>query len=107
MELRSVNERRVQKSNTHNLHVASDGQRRLSGIRNFTREPLVPPAVREEPIMSTVHRILLSAFARSARPLAGRRLAGNVGAMAQQSTGSDVLTCTPWAGLYVEGPGAS
>jgi len=27
--------------------------------------------------------------------------------MAQQSTGSDVLTCTPWAGLYAEGPGAS
>ncbi|WP_353710554.1 hypothetical protein [Arthrobacter sp. K5] len=57
--------------------------------------------------MSTVHRILLSAFARSARPIAGRRLAGNVSPMAQQSMGSDVLTCTPWAGLYVEGHNAS
>ncbi|GAB13133.1 hypothetical protein ARGLB_036_00290 [Arthrobacter globiformis NBRC 12137] len=89
------------------MHVASDGHRRLSGIRNFTREPLVPPAVREEPTMSTVHRLLLSAFARSARRIAGRRLAGNVSPIAQPSMGSDVLTCTPWAGLYVEGRIAS
>ncbi len=73
----------------------------------FIREPLVPPAVREEPLMSTVHRILLSAFARSDRPVSGRRPAGNGSPTAQQSTGSDVLSCTPWAGLYVEGPGAS
>ena len=76
-----------------------------------TREPLVP-AVREEPTMSTVHRILLTAFARSDRPVAGRavagrRRAGDSGATAQQSLGHDVLTCTPWAGLYVEGTDAS
>ncbi|WP_180987350.1 hypothetical protein [Arthrobacter sp. AFG20] len=57
--------------------------------------------------MSTFHRILLIAFARSDRPTAGRRLAGKVSPTAQQSMGSDVLTCTPWAGLYVEGPTAS
>ncbi|WP_175304963.1 hypothetical protein [Arthrobacter globiformis] len=57
--------------------------------------------------MSTVHRLLLSAFARSARRIAGRRLAGNVSPIAQPSMGSDVLTCTPWAGLYVEGRIAS
>jgi len=69
-----------------------------------TREPLVP-AVREEPTMSTVHRILLTAFARPGRTVAGRR-AGDTGATTRQSMGHDVLTCTPWAGLYVEGPDA-
>ncbi|MET3936784.1 hypothetical protein [Arthrobacter sp. OAP107] len=62
--------------------------------------------------MSTVHRILLIAFARSSRPVAGRaaagrRRAGDSGAATRQSLGHDVLTCTPWAGLYVEGPDAS
>jgi hypothetical protein len=59
--------------------------------------------------MSTVHRILLIAFALSAtgRTVAGRRGAGDAGATIRQSIGPDVLTCTPWAGLYVEGPGAS
>lgn len=57
--------------------------------------------------MSTVHRILLIAFARSGRPLGGRRRAGDVGAATRQSMGSEALTCTPWAGLYAEGPDAS
>jgi hypothetical protein len=62
--------------------------------------------------MSTVHRILLIAFIRSGhavagRPIAGRWRTGDGGAAARQSLGSDVLTCTPWAGLYIEGPDAS
>ena len=57
--------------------------------------------------MSIFHRILLIAFARSDRPIAGRRRAGDVGATSQQTLGSEVLTCTPWAGLYAEGPDAS
>jgi hypothetical protein len=57
--------------------------------------------------MSTVHRILLSAFSRSGRPVAGGRSAAGVGATARQPMGPEVLTCTPWAGLYVEGPAAS
>ncbi|MFE4542835.1 hypothetical protein [Arthrobacter sp. NPDC056727] len=57
--------------------------------------------------MSTVHRILLIAFTRSGHSLAGRRRAGGAGVTARPSMGSEVLTCTPWAGLYVEGPGAS
>ncbi|MFC7847373.1 hypothetical protein ACFUTU_02740 [Arthrobacter sp. NPDC057388] len=59
--------------------------------------------------MSTVHRIL-TAFARSGRPLSGGRRAAGVDAgrgAGRQTAGSDVLTCTPWAGLYVEGPAAS
>lgn len=61
--------------------------------------------------MSTVHRILLIAFASSDRRMGGRtvaglRQAGDAGATARQSMGHDVLTCTPWAGLYVEGPDA-
>ncbi|MFP3461871.1 hypothetical protein R5O87_13555 [Arthrobacter globiformis] len=62
--------------------------------------------------MSTVHRILLIAFARPATgpTVGGRRRAGAAGAAGaaiRQSMGPDVLTCTPWAGLYVEGPDAS
>jgi hypothetical protein len=72
--------------------------------------------------MSTVHRILLTAFARSdrrvaaraaggrpaaGRPVAGRLRAGDSGAATRHSLGHDILTCTPWAGLYVEGPDAS
>lgn len=57
--------------------------------------------------MRTVHRILLIAFTRSDRPIAARRRAGYAGAASRQSLGSEVLTCTPWAGLYVEGPGVS
>lgn len=57
--------------------------------------------------MSIFHRILLIAFARSDRPIAGRRRAGNVGAASRQTPGSEVLTCTPWAGLYAERPDAS
>lgn len=62
--------------------------------------------------MSTVHRILLIAFARSDRPVAGRTIAGRNrtgdmgGAATRQSMGSEVLTCAPWAGLCVEGPDA-
>ncbi|MFE4837852.1 hypothetical protein ACFRAU_24605 [Arthrobacter sp. NPDC056691] len=60
--------------------------------------------------MSTVHRILLIAFARSVagRTVAGRRRAGAMGGAAiRQSMGSEVLTCAPWAGLCVEGPDAA
>lgn len=61
--------------------------------------------------MGTVHRILLTAFARSGRPAAGRRRAAGAGAGAgtasRQSMGSDVVTCAAWAGLYVEGPASS
>ena len=57
--------------------------------------------------MSTVHRILLTAFARSGRPVTGRRREAGTGAASRQSIGSEVLTCTPWAGLYVEGRAAS
>lgn len=55
--------------------------------------------------MSTVQRILLTALARSGRPAAGGRTA--TGATAgRQSIGSEVLTCTPWAGLDFEDPAA-
>ena len=61
--------------------------------------------------MSTVHRILLTALGRSGRPVTGRGRAAGVGAGtgegSPQSMGSDVLTCAPWAGLYVEGLAAS
>jgi hypothetical protein len=57
--------------------------------------------------MSIVHRILLSTFARSNRSTAGRRRAADVCAAGPQSQDCEVLTCTPWAGLYVEGPCAS
>lgn len=57
--------------------------------------------------MSTVHRILLITFARSGRPVTDRRRVAGVGAASRQSIASGVLTCTPWAGLYVEGPAAS
>jgi hypothetical protein len=98
METRSVNERSVQ------FLSAADGG--CPASEYFPGNP-VSPAVRKEPLMSTVHRILLTAFSRSGRPVAGGRRAAGVGATARQRVGSEVLTCTPWAGLYVEGPAAS
>ncbi|HKS00627.1 MAG TPA: hypothetical protein VJS86_03055 [Arthrobacter sp.] len=59
--------------------------------------------------MSTVHRILLSALGRSGRPVTGRAagVGAGTGEGSPQSMGSAVLTCAPWAGLYVEGLAAS
>jgi hypothetical protein len=57
--------------------------------------------------MSTVHRILLIAFALSDRPFAGCRRAGDAVGAPRPSLGSEALTCAPWAGLYVEGLGDS
>lgn len=56
--------------------------------------------------MSTVHRILASAFGHSRRQNPGRHQDVDLGAVTRQFVGSDVLTCTPWAGLYFEGQGA-
>lgn len=52
--------------------------------------------------MRTFHRILAIVFGRSRSPIASSHLAGNLGAVCRQVVGSDVLTCTAWAGLYVE-----
>jgi hypothetical protein len=98
MELRSENERDVQFS----------VRRPTEAVRHpITFPGPVSPAVRKEPLMSTVYRILLSTFSRSGRPVASGRRAAGVGATARQPMGPEVLTCTPWAGLYAEGPAAS
>src|SRR5919205_2096066 len=102
MESRSANERDVQ--------LLPDGQRRLPVFRHRIREPC-SPAVREEP--TNEHRSLHPSHRPwpFRPPRHGARARAGVGAGtgegSPQSMGSDVLTCTPWAGLFVEGPAAS
>jgi hypothetical protein len=55
--------------------------------------------------MGTFHRILAIVFGRSRSPVPSSYQAGKLGAACRQVVGSDVLTCTAWAGLYVEDMG--
>jgi hypothetical protein len=54
-----------------------------------------------------MHRILNSVFAAVGVTASAAHLAGEPTALAVPADGDGVMTCSPWAGLYLEGPGVA